>query len=104
MSSPGLRAPGVAWVALAALLAAGSLLALWLPAAAIAWQPGLAAREPWRALSAAFVHWSGLHLHHAGGQVQARIALLDAHLERGGVPPGGRGLVQAVLDAPAAGA
>ncbi len=62
MNAGGLRAPGVAWVALAGLLGAGSLLALWLPASAIAWQPGLAAREPWRALSAAFVHWSGLHL------------------------------------------
>ncbi|MCB1888442.1 MAG: SelB C-terminal domain-containing protein, partial [Rhodocyclaceae bacterium] len=45
-------------------------------------------------------HWQGLHLHHAGGQVQARIALLDGQLEAGGIGPGGRGLVQAVLDAP----
>ncbi|MCB1956701.1 MAG: selenocysteine-specific translation elongation factor [Rhodocyclaceae bacterium] len=48
----------------------------------------------------ALTHWQGLHLHHAGGQVQARLALLDAHLESGGVPPGGHALVQAVLDEP----
>jgi rhomboid family GlyGly-CTERM serine protease len=51
-----------AWSALAALLAAGSLLAWFAPAASIDWQPGLAACEPWRWWSAAFVHWSPLHL------------------------------------------
>lgn len=34
----------------------------WLPSAALDWQPDLAAAEPWRAFSAAFVHWSPLHL------------------------------------------
>ncbi len=50
------------WPALAWLLAAASLLAWWLPAALIDWQPALALSQPWRAWSAAFVHWSGLHL------------------------------------------
>lgn len=41
---------------------AGSLLAWWLPAAWLDWQPELAAREPWRAVTAAWVHWSPRHL------------------------------------------
>jgi hypothetical protein len=53
---------GPAWLALAALLGGGSMLAWWLPAAAFDWQPTLAAAQPWRAWSAAFVHWSPLHL------------------------------------------
>jgi rhomboid family GlyGly-CTERM serine protease len=57
-----LTAPGRAWVALAALFALGSLLAWWLPAAAIDWQPGLASTQPWRAWTAAWVHWSPMHL------------------------------------------
>ena len=40
----------------------GSVIAWWLPANGLDWQPGLAATQPWRALSAAFVHWSALHL------------------------------------------
>lgn len=75
------------WPALAALLAAASLLAWWWPAALIDWQPALAHSQPWRAWSAAFVHWSGLHLgaNLAGaavvgalgvvGQLPARMAL-----------------------------
>ena len=47
-----------AWTAFAALLALGSLLAWPLPTTALDWQPG----KPWRAFSAAFVHWSALHL------------------------------------------
>ncbi len=57
-----MKRPGATWAALAALLAAGSLLAWTLPAALLDWQPALAAREPWRAFTAAFVHWSPLHL------------------------------------------
>lgn len=57
-----LSAPGHAWAALAAALAGASLLAWWLPAQPLDWQPALAAREPWRAWTAAFVHWSPLHL------------------------------------------
>jgi membrane associated rhomboid family serine protease len=55
-----------AWAGLAALLCAlavGAALAVrWLPAEAIDWQPALAAHEPWRAFSAAALHYSALHL------------------------------------------
>jgi rhomboid family GlyGly-CTERM serine protease len=54
--------PGRAWTALAALLGAGALCAWALPAGLLDWQPARAAREPWRLFSAAFVHWSALHL------------------------------------------
>lgn len=57
-----MNSPGRAFVALAALLGVGSLLAWWLPAPWLDWQPELAGREPWRAWTAAFVHWSALHL------------------------------------------
>jgi rhomboid family GlyGly-CTERM serine protease len=57
-----LNAPGAAWTALAALLGAGSVVAWWLPAAALDWQPAQAWAQPWRAWTAAFVHWSPLHL------------------------------------------
>lgn len=53
---------GRAWVAFAALLMLGSLLAWWLPATTLDWQPALAASQPWRAWTAVFVHWSALHL------------------------------------------
>ncbi len=49
-------------MALAALLAAGSILAWWAPATLLDWQPASVASEPWRAWSAAFVHWSARHL------------------------------------------
>jgi rhomboid family GlyGly-CTERM serine protease len=58
----GWRAPGRAWTWLAALLAAGSVLAWWWPAALLDWQPARVPAEPWRAFSAAFVHWSAPHL------------------------------------------
>ncbi len=64
--APGPAAPGQgatgAWVALSALLAVGSVLAWWLPSALLDWQPDRAAAEPWRAVTAAFVHWSEGHL------------------------------------------
>jgi rhomboid family GlyGly-CTERM serine protease len=56
------RKPGWAWCAVAAALALGSALAQGRSPAAIDWQPGLAASQPWRAFSAAFVHYSALHL------------------------------------------
>ena len=40
----------------------GAVLGWWLPSAWLDWQPDLAAAEPWRAWSAAFVHWSPRHL------------------------------------------
>jgi rhomboid family GlyGly-CTERM serine protease len=57
-----LSEPGIAWQALAALLGAGALAAWWAPTATWDWQPALAASQPWRCWSAAFVHWSALHL------------------------------------------
>jgi rhomboid family GlyGly-CTERM serine protease len=57
-----LRCPARTWVGLSALLAGGSLLAWWLPAPGLDWQPELALAQPWRAWTAVFVHWSPLHL------------------------------------------
>lgn len=41
---------------------AGAVLGWWLPSAWLDWQPDLFAAQPWRAWTAAFVHWSPLHL------------------------------------------
>jgi rhomboid family GlyGly-CTERM serine protease len=43
-------------------LSAGALLAFRIEPRTLDWQPGLVATEPWRAISAAFVHYSALHL------------------------------------------
>lgn len=51
-----------AWPLLCAAAAAGALLAGFAPAARLDWQPALAFAEPWRWFTAAFVHWSPLHL------------------------------------------
>ena len=53
---------GRAWVALAAAFAVGALLVSGVAPEAIDWQPSRASHEPWRAASAAFVHYSALHL------------------------------------------
>ena len=50
------------WLALTALLMMGSLLVWQIDPAHWAWRPELAFSQPWRAWSAAFVHYSGLHL------------------------------------------
>ena len=50
------------WWALSALLAAGALVGALQPSHALDWQPALAYAQPWRAWSAAFVHWSARHL------------------------------------------
>jgi len=51
------------WLLLCALAAAGALLAWWADRAlAWRWQPELAVAQPWRAITAAWVHLSGLHL------------------------------------------
>lgn len=47
---------------LCAALAALCLLAWPLPREALDWQPGLLGAQPWRAVTAAFVHWTPLHL------------------------------------------
>lgn len=61
--------PWPPWVLLAVLLGAGTLTLAGLGGLdsdarryAWDWQPGLAASQPWRALTAAFVHWSTGHL------------------------------------------
>jgi rhomboid family GlyGly-CTERM serine protease len=68
--TPGARA----WLAVAALLGAVALGgALW-PHAALDWQPAIAAREPWRALTAVGVHYDSAHL--AGNLAGAALAAL----------------------------
>ncbi len=56
------RDAGRAWAGLAAALALGAGVAFAVDPGALDWQPGLAAHEPWRAWSAAWVHYSALHL------------------------------------------
>ena len=51
-----------AWLALAALLVAGTFIGWTLPSASIDWQPERALEQPWRLWSAAFAHWSVRHL------------------------------------------
>jgi rhomboid family GlyGly-CTERM serine protease len=50
------------WLLVTALLMGGAVAAWWLPSAWLDWQPERAAAEPWRAVSAVWVHWSPLHL------------------------------------------
>ncbi len=56
------QAPGVGWCLLAAVLALATLTAQAAAPLRIDWQPGLATTQPWRWWSAAFVHYSALHL------------------------------------------
>lgn len=51
-----------AWLVCAAVLMVGSVLAMALPAAGLDWQPDQAFAQPWRAVTAAWVHWSEQHL------------------------------------------
>lgn len=57
-----LSAPGQAWLGLSLLAGGGALLGWWLPAHPLDWQPAQALQQPWRAISAAWVHWSPQHL------------------------------------------
>ena len=50
------------WLALCAAFAALSLLAWPLPREALDWQPSLIASQPWRAVTAALVHLTPIHL------------------------------------------
>lgn len=50
------------WLLLCVAFAALSLLAWPLPRDALDWQPALLATQPWRAITAAFVHLTPLHL------------------------------------------
>lgn len=52
----------LAWVGVAALLAACALAGGSLPRETIDWQPALAFAQPWRAFSAVGVHYSAQHL------------------------------------------
>lgn len=66
-AEPSLLAPqggrhSRAWLLLTALLMTGAVFTQWLPAALLDWQPAQAAAQPWRAITAAWVHWSDLHL------------------------------------------
>jgi rhomboid family GlyGly-CTERM serine protease len=72
-----LKAPGRAWAGLAAAFGVAALAGWWLPAPLLDWQPALALHEPWRAFSAAFVHWSERHLaaNLAGTAVLAALGL-----------------------------
>ena len=56
--SPG----GRLWITLSACLGMGALIGWWVPSALWDWQPALAAAQPWRWWTAAFVHWSPMHL------------------------------------------
>lgn len=57
------RAGPAAWAGLAVVLALGACLAFRLGSATtLDWEPALAGREPWRAWTAAWVHYSALHL------------------------------------------
>ena len=60
MPSPPDR--GSLWLVVAATLSAGALLGFRLDPLVLDWQPGLVADGPWRAITAAFVHYSALHL------------------------------------------
>lgn len=51
-----------AWAGLAALLALAAGLGWGAERSALDWQPGLALAQPWRAFSAAAVHYSAMHL------------------------------------------
>jgi rhomboid family GlyGly-CTERM serine protease len=55
-------ASGWAWTALALTLVFGAVLLWPVPHELIDWQPGLWLRQPWRAVTAVFVHYSALHL------------------------------------------
>ena len=47
---------------MSALAAGGALAAMAIDPAGLRWQPELAWTQPWRCMTAAWVHWSGLHL------------------------------------------
>ncbi len=51
-----------AWLGLSLLAAGGALVAQAIDPALLRWQPELALHEPWRLVSAAWVHLSALHL------------------------------------------
>jgi len=52
----------ISWLLLCAAFVALSVLAWPLSQEALNWQPALAAQQPWRAVTAAFVHLTPIHL------------------------------------------
>ena len=50
------------WLILCAVFVALSVLCWPLPRDALDWQPALIATQPWRVVTAAFVHWTPIHL------------------------------------------
>lgn len=50
------------WLVVAISLALAAVTLWFAPRDWLDWQPGLALAQPWRLWSAAFVHWSALHL------------------------------------------
>lgn len=66
MTGQDLRAGGAGaargWLVLTAVLMGGSVFAMAFPAPWLDWQPALAATQPWRAWTAAWLHWSEQHL------------------------------------------
>jgi membrane associated rhomboid family serine protease len=56
------RRPYLAWLCVAALLAACALAGSMVPHEALDWQPGLVFSQPWRALTPIGVHYSQAHL------------------------------------------
>jgi rhomboid family GlyGly-CTERM serine protease len=71
-----------AWVLFALALAAAALLPWRAVEATVDWQPALAFSQPWRALSAALLHYSTLHL----AANLAGALLVAAFGAAGGVP------------------
>ena len=51
-----------AWLALATAMLAGALAGRAVAPGLLDWQPGAVADQPWRAWTAALVHWSDRHL------------------------------------------
>jgi rhomboid family GlyGly-CTERM serine protease len=84
----------LAWLLLCAALAKLSLLGWLLPRAALDWQAGLVAQQPWRAVTAAFAHLTPLHL----GANLAGCAVLAVLGVRAGL--GARAAIAALLALP----
>jgi rhomboid family GlyGly-CTERM serine protease len=57
-----LARPGVLWLLVCAALSLGSLVGWWIGVSRLDWQPAHAWPEAWRWWSAAWVHWTPLHL------------------------------------------
>jgi rhomboid family GlyGly-CTERM serine protease len=57
-----MRSSSAAWLAVAVSMAVAAALAWPLERTMLDWQPGLARSQPWRAITAVAVHYSGMHL------------------------------------------